>query len=65
MLTYEATTCVCVCVCVSQHGIRAASSTTQPAVQLVVHRVYEQLVAALAQKEVTQDAVSNGTVLRV
>ncbi len=32
---------------VLQDGVRAASWTTQQAIQVVVHKIYENLVAAL------------------
>ena len=35
--------------CFPQDGIWAASSTTQQAIQVVVHKIYENLVAALMQ----------------
>jgi hypothetical protein len=34
-----------------QDGIQAANSSTQQAIQLVVHHVYEYMVSALAENE--------------
>lgn len=40
-----------------QDGVKAANGGTQQAIQLVVHRIYEKLVAALAEK---QEGVDTG-----
>ena len=47
----------CVIFVVLQDGVKAANGGTQQAIQLVVHRIYEKLVAALAERE---DGVDSG-----
>ena len=41
-----------------QEGIRAGNSSTQQNIQLVVHRIYEQLVAALNDRD-TQEQLGH------
>ena len=49
--------CTHVIVIMLKDGVKAANGGTQQAIQLVVHRIYEKLVAALAERE---DGVDSG-----
>jgi hypothetical protein len=49
-----------------QDGIQAASSSTQQAIQLVVHRIYEYLVSALAgDQSISDSQTTKGLTLRL